>query len=293
MGTLTSTMLAMYKLLILTVATIAIEAGQKWPGLRTTFGINPLGPSFFKPQPRTAAEAEEAGWHKVSSCGEEGKFVGNRYIEQFGHSLVLIFDSAGYIAGSQSMVRTLYVEDSLVNLTHPAYVLDYLGDWEAYFTPAYFVDPDIICNGGRSEDEFARDGTGDRLLIQVGDTPDMVVTIPQKEEEALNEADWFEHKCFPGMGKHVMGFNYDSSQDCDTVMPIQILYHEGALSGFVWQHYAQIPQDPNTDHWEYPVPLAVQGIVELPPDCLMEHATFPGLSTMHHYFLNSPWLAYC
>lgn len=36
---------------------------------------------------------------------------------------------------------------------HPAYQLDYLGDWEAYFT-AYFVDPAIICNGGRTEAEF-------------------------------------------------------------------------------------------------------------------------------------------
>ena len=70
----------------------------------------------------------------------------------------------------QSMARTLYVEDD-INLVdfaaHPAYQLDYLGDWEAYFTTAYFVDPAIICNGGRTEAEFQSQGLGDRLVVQV------------------------------------------------------------------------------------------------------------------------------
>jgi hypothetical protein len=86
-------------------------------------------------------------------------------VTYFGHSLILIFDDAGYIAGSQSIVETQYVDDSLVDLNaHQAYQLDFFGESEAYFTTAYFVDPEIICNGGRSEADFNRDGTGDRLL---------------------------------------------------------------------------------------------------------------------------------
>ena len=285
----------MLKVLTITCLIAVAAAAQKWPGLRTTFGVNPFG-GFFYPQPRTVAEAEAegSGWSKISSCDDGGKFLGNRYIEQFGHSLILIFDDAGYIAGSQSMVRTLYVDDSLVDLNaHPAYQLDYLGDWEAFFTTAYFVDPDIICNGGRSEADFKRDGTGDRLLIQVGETPDMLVTIPQSEVDALNDPDLYEHKCFPAMGKHIIGFNYDPDQDCNKVMPLQILYHEGQLSGFVWQHNAKIPQDPKSDIWEYPDAMAVGAIIDHPPTCLIEHTKNPGLSTMHHYFLDNPWLSYC
>ena len=137
---------------------------QKWPGLRTTFGVNPFG-GFFHPQPRTVTEAVADGWHKISSCGDRGKFLGNRYVEQLGHSLILIFDNAGYIAGSQSMVPTIYVTDTDL-FDHPAYHLDFMGHWEAYFTTAYFVDPEVICNGGRSEADFKRDGTGDRLVIR-------------------------------------------------------------------------------------------------------------------------------
>ena len=38
----------------------------------------------------------------------------------------------------------------------------------AYLTTMYFVDPSIICAGGRSQEQFDSQGTGDRLVIQVG-----------------------------------------------------------------------------------------------------------------------------
>jgi len=42
---------------------------------------------------------------------------------------------------------------------------------DAYLTTMYFVDPSIICNGGRSKDMFEDQGTGDRLVIQVPALP--------------------------------------------------------------------------------------------------------------------------
>ena len=38
---------------------------------------------------------------------------------------------------------------------------------DAYFTTIYFVDPQLICGGGRTQEMFDSQGTGDRLLIQV------------------------------------------------------------------------------------------------------------------------------
>ena len=38
----------------------------------------------------------------------------------------------------------------------------------AYLTTMYFVDPSIICAGGRTQEQFDSQGTGDRLVIQVG-----------------------------------------------------------------------------------------------------------------------------
>ena len=47
------------------------------------------------------------------------------------------------------------------------YQLDAWFDVPAYLTTMYFVDPSIICTGGRSQEQFASQGTGDRLVIQV------------------------------------------------------------------------------------------------------------------------------
>ena len=72
----------------------ACLASQSWPALRTTFGA-------FLPRPRTAAEAEAAGWQLLSSCSEAGPFLGARYGLAEDNSIILIYDAAGYIAGSQ------------------------------------------------------------------------------------------------------------------------------------------------------------------------------------------------
>ena len=72
----------------------ACLASQSWPALRTTFGA-------FLPRPRTAAEAEAAGWQLLSSCSEAGPFLGARYGLAEDNSIILIYDAAGYIAGTQ------------------------------------------------------------------------------------------------------------------------------------------------------------------------------------------------
>ncbi len=45
------------------------------------------------------------------------------------------------------------------------------GDWfgqTVILTTVYFVNPDIICNGGRTLEEFNKCGTGDRVWLQLG-----------------------------------------------------------------------------------------------------------------------------
>lgn len=90
-----------------------------------------LSPSGFYDQPRTADEAVAAGWELLSSCTDQARlttssrtftkccflepvvtlfaspqFRGHRYANPADFSLVLIYDDAGYIAGSQSVVPT-------------------------------------------------------------------------------------------------------------------------------------------------------------------------------------------
>ena len=92
---------------------------------------------------------------------------------------VMIYDDAGYIAGVQSVLLESNVDMAYNNLTkqvgneplytihlsyslcrkdsnsnakcsQPAYAQDVWMGQTAWFTTAYFVDPLVICNGGRS-----------------------------------------------------------------------------------------------------------------------------------------------
>jgi len=40
------------------------------------------------------------------------------------------------------------------------------------------VDPGTICDGGRTQEEFDRDGTGYALLFQNGETPEAIYKAP-------------------------------------------------------------------------------------------------------------------
>jgi len=269
-------------LLVLGVLSVTL-ASQQWPNLRTTFGLNPFGPAF-RAQPRTQTEAVEAGWELLSSC--EGPFLGHRFTDPSDPSFILIFDDAGYIAGVQSVILDKYLEHDVS--AQPVYQLDVWYEEPAWFTTAYFVDPAIICAGGRSEDEWNSQGTGDRLLVQNG-SKDNFITLPLTQAEADLDPAWFDHLCFLGMGDHYLGFDYTPDQDCDSVLPLQILYDQGVITGFVFQHLANIPGD----MWEHPDMKVIPMIIDRPPTCIKDYVETIGISTMHHYFYNYPWLTTC
>ena len=266
---------------------LCLAGADQWTDLKTTFGLNPFG-DYFLSRPRTVMAAEEAGWQLMDSCN--GMFNGHRYGDPSDPSLVLIYDDAGYIAGVQSGVLLEYTDETLYPFSsRPVYNLgDFFGT-PAYFTTAYFTDPAIICAGGRTNDQFNAQGTGDRLLIQTGPTADTVLSIPLTQAEADMSDIWYDHFCFLGMGDHYFQFNYTPDQDCKDTFPVQILYDQGVINGFVWQHLANLPGS----KWEHPDATAVEALIDRPPTCIFDVLEDPGLSTMHHYFYSYPWLTLC
>ena len=67
----------------------------------------------------------------------------------------------------QSVVPVEAVGEAVDMVQHPAYQLDSWFSAPAYLTTMYFVDPSLICAGGRTQDQFDSQGTGDRLVVQV------------------------------------------------------------------------------------------------------------------------------
>ena len=100
--------------------------------------------------------------------------------------MVVLLDGNGFIAGIQTVAMKEFALDEVFNFTNSPYYV--LGDWngeEAYFTTAYFVDTAIICNGGRTEEEFQSEGTGNRLSFQNGPTNVDLQEIPLTKDEML------------------------------------------------------------------------------------------------------------
>ena len=71
------------------------------------------------------------------------------------------------MAPTQSVVPVEAVGEAVDMVQHPAYQLDSWFSAPAYLTTMYFVDPSLICAGGRTQDQFDSQGTGDRLVVQV------------------------------------------------------------------------------------------------------------------------------
>jgi len=250
--------------------------GQNWYNFRMGFTPNPF--DGFIGQPRTTAEAIDAGWQQISNdCSEGASFPGDRYAleNENGPNMVLIYDVNGFIAGMHSVVLKKYSSGNWQS-DSPWYRSDNIFGEDAYLTTAYFVNPDVICSTGRTQSDFDVEGTGNTLLFLKEQD---LIAVPL-DVDSTDGSGWYKHFCLFNMGRHYFQLNHDTSAPCDAnLVPIQLMYSSGVLNGFVWQHIATIPGN----LWETPGDKGVEKIVDRPPDCFYDLVKSPGITTMHVY----------
>jgi len=268
--------------LVLSLGALASAQDTYWPHMVTTFGAIPGVGNWFNAQPRTLTELTDEGWVQISSCADNNpNFPGDRFVRSVDDKdMVVLLDGNGFIAGIQSVVMKEYAMDDVYDFTNNPYYV--LGDWngeEAYFVTAYFVDTAIICNGGRTEEEFQSEGTGNRLSFQNGPTNVDLQEIPLTKDEMLGNDEWYEHFCFVNMGEHFFPFPPAAGDDydCNDVAPFQAVYWRGVLNGFIFNHFADIP----SDRYEHPPTSAISLIANEPPKCMLDLADQGMVVTMH------------
>lgn len=100
---------------------------------------------------------------------------------------MLVFDGNGFIAG----IQTIVPKDKALNDQYHQFSTDkfyqtgsFFGD-EVYFATTYFVDPSIICNGGRTQSEFDNQGTGNLIAMQTGPTIADLHYPPLTQDDAM------------------------------------------------------------------------------------------------------------
>jgi hypothetical protein len=275
------------------LAVCIAAASAEWYHLATTFGPIPGLGTVNDLQPRTDQELVDDGWVQISSCGDSGKFVGDRWARsENDKDIVLIMDGNGFIAGMQSVVmKDKTFNDLYFDFTGSAwYVLDSFFGEEAFYATVYFVDTAIICNGGRTQADFDIQGTGNRLSFQNGPTEKDLMYIPLAKDQMLESSFWFEHLCFANMGDHFFNFPHNAGPDFDCkndLAPFQVTYHDGAVNGFIFQHIGTLGGDRYETVPGFVLPSFIVGV----PQCLNDLARVPGLNTMHVWV--SDYIVFC
>ena len=92
---------------------------------------------------------------------------------------------------------------------------------------------------------------------------------------------WIKNKCVPTMGLHYFSKDVsDNDSTCNNLTPFQLLYIDGKLSGFIFQHFAQM----TGKRWESATNNALNMIMNNPAQCLLDLAGTPTdnkIKTMH------------
>ena len=278
-------------LVLLTSFTTCKGVSQNWPNLKMGYIYSTWYGTGFIDHPRTMEEARKASWTPVDDSNEckeagNGKFLGHRFAPPKSEptEITLIYDANGYIAGMQSVVpKDKTFNDKYFKFsTSKIYNEDVINGVEVYVTTAYFVDPTVICEAGRTKKEFDRDGTGDALFIQNGPTPKNIEAAPLSSQEA-KETEWFRHKCVENMGEHWLKMGYGEIQACDEGFPVFLLFENGgdrSLIGFVWSHVAWFTNFRN----EHCRSFGLGYIFEKVPQCVYDLSKDPGMTSLHVYF---------
>lgn len=188
-----------------------------WDDLKVTWGPNPLSSSYFNSMPRTRDAAIQAGWKLEKSCAQVN---GNRYTLNDSRQVILIFNTAGRIAGIASMIPK-----GLPHNYPSAKQAEYFQDEGDYFTVnAYFQDPTTVCSTRASSTKSFE--TGDRVII-VGDGKTLNIPLVQNQVGMP----FSKGGCFPTMGRHYYGHvdnkPFTTAIKADQTLPIFLLYNNG------------------------------------------------------------------
>lgn len=258
-------------------------SGLTWDDLKVTWGPNLLNWQYFDAMPRTVPDAVAAGWVLEKSCSQVN---GNRYILDGDRSILLIFNSAGYIAGIASAIPK-----GLAYNYPSAKQAQYMQDEGADFTlNAYFQDPTTVCTMAKPSVMESSFETGDRVVI-VGDGKSL--NIPINEDDVVSQSKFSKGGCFPTMGRHyyshVDNIEFDENIKPEETHPIFFLYNNGKLNAFGWILNANV----DGPRWEHAPKSSASVFLPAVPKFLNDPSANQLLSSIHIFLDSTPYSNFC
>ncbi|XP_055941185.1 uncharacterized protein LOC129971442 [Argiope bruennichi] len=290
-----SSAIGLFAVVALLNSFVSVHSEPTWQSFRVTWGLNLLSSRTFAKLPQTESRARSDGFARLAGECSGGKFLGHRYMKGLDTAAVIIYDENGYVAGIQHGIPKNDVEKVNTSFSFDrssAYQLDkILGEEEVYFITTYFVDPNIICNGGRTKLQYEEEGVGTGLWVQNGTDPvrdSVQVPLYEKDMEGTH---WVKGGCFRTMGVHYW-YGAHENMTCTDFFPVTAIYNRGKLTNFAFASFGNYEF---SRRFEHPSSTALTLFLPTPiPKCINdEYERSGGVSSMHVFFSVRPWNTFC
>ncbi|XP_072929570.1 uncharacterized protein [Epargyreus clarus] len=273
------------------------------PGLRAKFSVGLFpGRDFFFDIPRKIADAVAHDWTPRERPETSSSLA----------SLVMYCYDGNYICAmydpDTEFVAGLQVSLPLNEFTDAKF------DWEVQgfkpWTPSVDADAESVtymikelyfiseATLMKNKEERLQVVQSDEILTEdavwvTGFNGDLM-KIPTTETGIANSG-FTEQACIVWMGRHYY-YNMSSATECtsDSILNWFPLVDGGKLIAMGFMVVGVLPEKSGQRFWfERPATLAVKTIVPRGPTCLYDLADDPTVTTMHIYFIDSPWTIGC
>ncbi|XP_046594891.1 uncharacterized protein LOC124294224 [Neodiprion lecontei] len=271
-------------LLLIAATASAIEWADllvKW----SRSGEDPSHANSFFQMPRTKSDAINNSWVEVTGLTSLNLTV---YCYEEGDGRVCLeYDSYGNIAGIQAAVLCSDVENvqSIYNRSNlNQFQIKTIFDEEYWTSTIYFISPETIAAGGRSE----MNGLTGTEGIWIG-TTDGFIEIPRNVSEW--DSAWTKEACMSEQGTHYE-YALNRSMECTNLQPWFLLEQEGELSGFGFEGFGNTTYK-NRNWYETIIPRFLRDTIPTIPQCVIDWGEDYGFILMHVLLTSTPWTYVC
>ncbi|XP_046740471.1 uncharacterized protein LOC124407910 [Diprion similis] len=276
------------KTIALVLLIVATASAIEWTDLRVRwlpYAIDPThNRSMFK-MPLTESDAISQSWVEVTGVTSLNLRV---YCFEEGDGRVCLeFDSYGNIAAIQAAILRSdveYVQGTYDRSHLNQYQIKTIFGEEYWTSTVYFVSPDVIAAGGRSE----TNGYIGTEAIWIGTTDGFIKIV-----KTVSDWDpaWTKEGCVSEQGTHYQ-YAMNTSTECTEVQPWFLLEQEGKLSGFGFQGFGNMTYK-NRNWYEAIPPILLRDSNPTIPDCVIEWGDEFGFTFMHVLLTSESWKFVC
>ncbi|KAJ2942055.1 hypothetical protein O0L34_g10973 [Tuta absoluta] len=291
----------MTQTLFLVLSALAVALGaHNYNALRVKYGFSGAGGAdvdYFYTIPRTAREAEVAGWKQFIKP-YDSKINGLFMYCLNNLEICSLYNQKGFVTGLQISIP----QDKIELVPNMAELK--MKPWQApaafgepaklYWTlPIVFASEESLKTGALPTIENGQILQDGGVWVHGLNNIDMI-KMPTSEAE-LQKTAFKKQNCVPAQGTHYQ-YNLTPNMKCEDFLPFFGLVHDGQLIGSGFLFFGKFTKNQTNRAWfENPTPARETTIWAQPlaPQCFYDWAEKYHQIAVHIYYIEDPWNIKC